>query len=455
MADNELNDIPALSETYTGGDLAGGEELAPSREGLEQGGRELTENRERETTSGERGIITVDYRGDDGEAHPDRSEISIRKAASDLGGYRTSRVREAEERAIESVRSGTPLAEPAARQQQAAPQYAPQPVPQPQYALGTRSEWLAPETFQRIQALYKADTETLAETEVLIGEAASRGESLDALYQHRNTCIAQLGHLEYLGRIVQMLHSSPDCPPELAIALAAPSVMQAHQQIIAGYEQRYSATTAAALRMAENAHTSAQAAMYTYFSELRQTAGPDYKNLRQVLEGIRSQNSNRAKWIDYYLALQEQTYIEMRNLQKLQAQRHEQQRQAYRALHDQLLDTRRPELKSPEVKRQIAMDVIEYMKSRGATMAEIKAAHHTPEFHNVVVAEAFMDAAKYHKASKNVSQRRSNKAPNVLRPGSTTETPGRSAPKMPEFDGNEASQLRAGADALLARRARR
>jgi hypothetical protein len=141
----------------------------------------------------------------------------------------------------------------------------------------------------------------------------------------------------------------------------------------------------------------------------------------------------------------------MRSLQWHQEARHKQQRQAYVALHDKLLEERRPELKSAEVQHQAGRDVLEYLGSLGVTTEEAKAAHNTPEFHNVVISQALYDASKLFKAKQMVSRRRANPVSKPMRPGSTMETPGRSAPKMPtSFEGREGRN--AAAELIAARR---
>jgi hypothetical protein len=195
--------------------------------------------------------------------------------------------------------------------------------------------------------------------------------------------------------------------------------------------------------------------LLAWFPELAKTVGPNYNNLHLVLHGIRSQNPRRAAAIEFSLAQQQKSFDEWRGLQWQIQNQQDRANKAFVQQQDALFSERRPEMKSPAFAHQMGSDTLDYLQSLGATRQEVAQAWKTPAFHNHILQQALMDAAKYHKAAKNVSQRRSNKAPNVMRPGSATEPPGRSAPKIQDFNGSEAAQLRAAASALTARRTAR
>jgi hypothetical protein len=305
MADDD--NIPSISETYTGGPLAGGEDIGSGREALEQASQELEQSRSLPAVEREPEI--VDYRGSDGEVDPDRSPISLRRAASDLGRYRSQRVIDAEERAIDSIRRGESeaprpqTARSATAPVSTEPQYAPQvqgELPAPgggSYAFPSREQILA--SWPQIQTYHKNNSELLVQLEAKTGEEASAGRDLTDLYQHRANTLQHIQHAEYLARIAQAVNGGMD--PKLAIPLSDATVQQGLQNIIARYEAQYSQAIKFALTTAENAHTHAQASLYAFFPELRASA-PSYQDLHKILAGIKSQNPRRAAAIEFSLA---------------------------------------------------------------------------------------------------------------------------------------------------------
>jgi hypothetical protein len=367
---------PVQSESYP---VTPGEDVGSDVSSLEEAGKSLTESRE--APSGERPIDIIDYRDEHGEVSTDRSPLSLREAARGRAEYRNAVVANREQgetqRVSERVES--------LRQPEAAPQYTPSPNPQggdpgqPHKFLdsGTREQWLA--EGPRIQEHLVASQNWLAQLEQKIGEAASAGESLDTLYQHRAVAISHVTQGLYYARIVAAIHGGT--APELAVPFSQPGVMEAQQQWIAQWEQHYTQAIAFACRTAEDCYLRSQTAMLAMWPELKGAIG-NVRNLEMALNVIRARDPRRADTIKGWLAYMEKVYTNWKSLQWQQSQRQQQAAQTFIQQNDALFSERRPETKSASFSTQMGKDTMSYLESLGATRAEVVAAWHSPAFRN-------------------------------------------------------------------------
>jgi hypothetical protein len=274
---------------------------------------------------------------------------------------------------------------------------------------------------------------------------------LDELYQHRNTALAHIQQAQYLARVHDSVAQGVD--PLIAMALGEPTVNAAVERVLQNYETQYSLKLDHAEQLALEAYRFAQSTLLSQVPELRNTVGPNFHGLHQMVAGIRSQNPKRAAWIDYYFAQIMKAYDHLHRLHAQNPQRQHQQKQKWMALHDQAFTERNPQMKNKAYAKQMAEETVAALTSLGCTLDEIKAMWATPEAHNAVIQEMMMFGALYLKAKGGVKGRRANRSPQVMLPGSGSQADDlrNPAPKLPSsFEGREG--LRAAADIVAARR---
>jgi hypothetical protein len=444
---------PTLSETYTGGPLGGGEEISGGVEDIKGAATKLVQARE--LPAPEREIDIVTYRDEHGQPTNETRPLSLREASHDRAEMRDRVVAQREQNRgasadIDTIRNNRGELPG----QQTTPQYQPQaPQPVQYFETGTREQWLAPQWSAQIQQHYTSNLEALARVEERIGIEAAAGHDLNDLYGYRNTLISYINHACYLGRVVLAINAGWSV--QLAILLSANEAQEAFKNIAANYEQHYAKQIAFASGLAEDSYIRGQIAMVAMFPEMKGHIRNE-RDFDTALGVIRSRNPQRAESISQWRRYMHQSHANWQQLKLQTAHLQDQQARAWIQQEDARFTEKRPEMKSAAFALQQGTEALQYLESLGATKEEIRAAWHAPYsgMRSHIVQMMMHDAAKYWKAKSAIPSRRNNPVSRPMRPGSTMETPGRSAPKI-DMHGTTQDQLRMGADLINARRAGR